>query len=215
MANSSISATEGSGKNIATYSFSESTTKELQRVSINNSSGTEVGTAASPLGANISQVNSTTIDSNSGNKSAGTLRVVIATDQPALSNKLLVTPDAGSTVNLVPATSGGLSVFHLASAGSTNATNVKASAGQLYGYMISNTSAAYSYLAFHNTAGTPTAGASIFFKIGIPSGGAANVSFEQGLAFGTGIGITTVTGAADSNNTAVAANDLIINLWYK
>lgn len=35
-------------------------------------------------------------DTNSGNKSAGTLRVVIATDQPALSNKLLVTPDLPS-----------------------------------------------------------------------------------------------------------------------
>lgn len=36
----------------------------------------------------------TTIDTNSGSKSASTLRVVLATDQPALSNKLLVTPDA-------------------------------------------------------------------------------------------------------------------------
>jgi hypothetical protein len=36
----------------------------------------------------------TTIDVNSGNKSASTLRVVIATDQPALTNKLLVTPDS-------------------------------------------------------------------------------------------------------------------------
>lgn len=35
-------------------------------------------------------------DTNSGSKSAGTLRVVIATDQPALSNKLLVTPDLPS-----------------------------------------------------------------------------------------------------------------------
>lgn len=36
----------------------------------------------------------TTIDVNSGSKSAGTQRVVIATDQPALTNKLLVTPDS-------------------------------------------------------------------------------------------------------------------------
>ncbi len=35
-----------------------------------------------------------TIDTNSGNKSASTLRVVLATDQPALTNKLLVTPDS-------------------------------------------------------------------------------------------------------------------------
>ncbi len=36
----------------------------------------------------------TAADGNSGNKSAQTQRVVIATDQPALTNKLLVTPDS-------------------------------------------------------------------------------------------------------------------------
>lgn len=36
----------------------------------------------------------TTVDTNSGNKGASTLRVVLATDQPALTAKLLVTPDS-------------------------------------------------------------------------------------------------------------------------
>jgi hypothetical protein len=43
---------------------------------------------------NLSQVAGTTTDTNSGVKSAGTMRVVLATDQPALTNKLLVTPDS-------------------------------------------------------------------------------------------------------------------------
>lgn len=43
---------------------------------------------------NVAQLAGTTTDTNSGTKSAGTLRVVIATDQPALTNKLLVTPDS-------------------------------------------------------------------------------------------------------------------------
>jgi hypothetical protein len=43
---------------------------------------------------NAAQLAGTTTDTNSGNKSAGTLRVVLATDQPALTNKLLVTPDS-------------------------------------------------------------------------------------------------------------------------
>lgn len=50
--------------------------------------------AAGALSDNIAQVAGTTVDSNSGLKSAGTLRVVLATDQPALTNKLLVTPDS-------------------------------------------------------------------------------------------------------------------------
>lgn len=43
---------------------------------------------------NNAQVSGTAIDVNSGTKSAGTMRVVLATDQPALTNKLLVTPDS-------------------------------------------------------------------------------------------------------------------------
>ena len=50
--------------------------------------------------ANLNTLAGTAIDANSGNKSAGTLRVVIATDQPQLTNKLLVTPDANSAVNV-------------------------------------------------------------------------------------------------------------------
>lgn len=49
---------------------------------------------------NLLQLNGTTVDTNSGNKSAGTQRVVIATDQPQFTNKLLVTPDANSAVNV-------------------------------------------------------------------------------------------------------------------
>jgi len=45
---------------------------------------------------NLKKVGGTATDTNSGVKSAGTLRVVIATDQPALTNKLLVTPDLPS-----------------------------------------------------------------------------------------------------------------------
>jgi hypothetical protein len=59
-------------------------------------SGTwNVGTVTS-----LTQFNGNAIDTNSGSKSAGTLRVVLATDQPQLTNKLLVTPDANSAVNI-------------------------------------------------------------------------------------------------------------------
>ena len=53
-----------------------------------------------PIDGNVKQLNGTTVDTNSGVKSAGTLRVVLATDQPQLTNKLLVTPDANSAVNV-------------------------------------------------------------------------------------------------------------------
>lgn len=57
---------------------------------------------------NVAQVAGTATDTNSGTKSAGTIRVVLATDQPALTNKLLVTPDsvalpANQSVNMAQA----------------------------------------------------------------------------------------------------------------
>lgn len=57
-------------------------------------SGTVTTTPPSHASTNVDQVNGTTVDTNSGVKSAGTQRVVIATDQPSLTNKLLVTPDS-------------------------------------------------------------------------------------------------------------------------
>jgi len=46
------------------------------------------------LNDNLTRLAGTAVDVNSGLKSAGTLRVVLATDQPQLTNKLLVTPDS-------------------------------------------------------------------------------------------------------------------------
>lgn len=140
--------------------------------------------------------------------SSGNLRVALGSD-PAVTN-------AGTfAVQIAPSTSGGWSTFHLVSAASTNATSVKASAGQLGGWYIYNSNAAALKIAFHNTAGTPTAGSSVFMSVVIPPTAGANVEFTAGIPFSTGIGITTVTGLADSDATAVAANDLVINLFYK
>jgi hypothetical protein len=47
------------------------------------------------------------------------------------------------------------STFHLVSAATTNATNIKASAGTVNGWYIYNSNANARKVAFHNTAGTP------------------------------------------------------------
>jgi hypothetical protein len=51
--NSSISVTEGSGKNIATYSISETTTKELQRMVASTSAGAEITTFPISIAATV------------------------------------------------------------------------------------------------------------------------------------------------------------------
>lgn len=54
MATSQVSVSEGSGKNIATNSISEdAVTKEINRVALNNSSGTEIGTSANPVKVDV------------------------------------------------------------------------------------------------------------------------------------------------------------------
>ena len=163
-------------------------------------------TLARALKIDYTTIAGTAVDTNSGNKSAGTQRMVVATDQPQLTTPLNVTIQAGA--------SGGDTVYHLVSAATTNATNIKSSAGKVTGWYIYNSNAAARKVAFHDTSGTPTAGSSVYFSLMIPPSSGANVSFPSGIKFASGIGITTVTELADSDSTAVASNDLIINIYY-
>lgn len=57
-------------------------------------SGTVTTSPPANASTNVAQLAGTATSVNSGVKDAGTLRVVLATDQPALTNKLLVTPDS-------------------------------------------------------------------------------------------------------------------------
>lgn len=84
--NSSIAVTEGSGKNIASYSVSETTTKELQRIVLNNSSGTEMGTIANPLvvSATIDTTGlATSAKQDTGNTSLSTLAGIVSSSKAA------------------------------------------------------------------------------------------------------------------------------------
>lgn len=126
-----------------------------------------------------------------------------------------VNSSKGLQVTPIPHTAGGLSLYHLISAATTNANNVKGSAGQLYGWAITNNAASWRYVKIHNNAGTPTAGSGVVMTIGLPPGGGSNISLEMGIAFGTGIAITIVTGIADSDSAAVGASEVNVNLYYK
>lgn len=69
-------------------------------------------------------------------------------------------------------------------------------------------------MKFHNQATSPTAGSGVFLSVGIPPNGTVDFRLEGGIAFSTGIGITTVTGAADADATAVAANDIVGTVFF-
>jgi hypothetical protein len=150
---------------------------------------TQQGTASQ----NVAQLAGTTTDTNSGTKSAGTLRVVLATDQPQLTNKLLVTPDSvalpanqsvnvsqmnGATTSMnagspdsgtqrVVLADGALECV-IVSAASTNSNNCKGSAGQFFGYDLYNTTTTTYYLRLYNTSSAPTCSSSTGFIRSIP-----------------------------------------------
>ncbi len=82
--------------------------------------------------------------------------------------------------------------------GAANATNAKASAGNLFSITAINTNAAARYLFFVNTAGTPTgASASLIMPMLCPSGAQVTLGedfFGQtGINFATGIGLAMMT----------------------
>ena len=111
-------------------------------------------------------------------------------------------------------TASGLSATHVVSAATTNAANIKATAGKVLGWSFANTNAAWRYVKLHNLATAPTAGASVARTIAIPPNGVSNFFSEGGITFATGIGITTVTGAADTDATAVGLNDIVGELLW-
>lgn len=103
---------------------------------------------------------------------------------------------------------------HIISAATTNAAIIKASAGRVVGWSLANTNAAWRYVKLHNLATLPTAGASVSRTIAIPPNGSREVTFEGGIAFTTGIGITTVTGSADSDTAAVGLGDIVGDIYF-
>lgn len=194
-----------------------SLTVDESQVSTDNGGFTDGTTKVWPAGFIFDEVAGTALTENdvaAARIDSKRATIIAIEDATTRGQRLAVSAAGAASAILKPATSGGHTTFHLVSAGTTNATSVKGSAGQLYGWFIYNSNTSARKVAFHNTSGTPTAGASIFFSLVIPPSSGANVFSDIGIAFSSGIGITTVTGIADSDSAAVASNDLVINLFY-
>lgn len=114
-------------------------------------------------------------------------------------------------------TQGGWTPSKTLSAASTNATSLKASAGQVGIIVCTNTNASARFLKFYNKASSPTVGTDTpvltFLIPGNTSGFTINCGC--GFEFTTGIAFALTTGVADADTGAVAANEIIVNLGYK
>lgn len=123
-----------------------------------------------------------------------------------------------------PGTSGGLSGYHLAggSAASTNATNVKSSAGQVYYILAQNPTTSIAYLRVYNTSSSPTCSSSTGvvhdYAIGAANAtGQANgfsLQIPTGEAYATGISFC-LTGALGDTDTTNAPAGVTVDIGYK
>lgn len=138
--------------------------------------------------------------------------VTLSSNTPTLGTGANLAADVG--IQLRANATGAASTAKIVAAASTNAAVVKASAGRVVGWQLQNTTASPVYVKLHNQATTPTAGASVFAPIAIPANGKSEYVSEAGIAFGTGIGITIVTGAADTDSNPVAANAVIGSIHF-
>ena len=111
---------------------------------------------------------------------------------------------------------GGWTPYSLISDG-TDATNVKASAGQLGWLMVTNLNASPAYIKFYNSASAPTNGSGTpVLRFMIPANANGfTINLGAGAYFDTGIGFTLVTGITDASSTNVAASEVLVNLGYK
>mgnify|MGYP007100084762 FL=1 len=148
---------------------------------------------------------------------------VITMPTTAVSQSGTWTVQPGNTANTTPwlttptpATSGGLSIYRSIDLDETE-EEVKATAGQLFGWYLYNAAATARYLKFYNaTAVNTTVGTTTpVLTIPVAAGAAANVEFSNGIAFGTAISAAVTTGLADNDTGAPGANEFIINILYK
>lgn len=117
-------------------------------------------------------------------------------------------------------TTGGESSLSALSTAAVYTAEVKGSAGQIYSVDIFNKGAAAVYARLYDQTGAPGTGdaANIIWR-GIVPGNTAGAGFirtwPKGKSCATGIGIRVSGAIADNDATALAANEVTINVGYK
>lgn len=131
--------------------------------------------------------------------------------------RVSVANDSTGQVNIATRTTGGPTRARVQSAATVNETSVKGSAGQVYAIHVANNHATNkAYLKLYNKATAPTAGTDVPVATHlIPASGARDIPVSYGDAFATGIGYAITGGAADSDTTAVAADQVTGILLYQ
>lgn len=135
-------------------------------------------------------------------------------------NQLPVTV-TGGTVSVSSAALGastsvtGTLISKVNAAATTNATLVKATAARVYGYHLSNTTAAWKFVRLYNMTTAPTVGTSVpALIIPIAPNMTAVVDRSAPIAFATGLSYSITGAGTDLDATAVALGDVVGHILY-
>lgn len=118
-----------------------------------------------------------------------------------------------------PGTTNGCTPYHLLSTASTNATNIKPTAGTLCSVVVINpTSTVYDLRFYDSAAAPPTCSSATGVVLNLPvpastTGSGFVIPWHHGQKFVSGIGFCLTGAVADNDNTAAAAG-VAINLGY-
>lgn len=127
-------------------------------------------------------------------------------------------------VMTVPYASGGCSIFRSIDLDESE-EEVKATAGQVYGVVFTNTATSTRFLKFYDATaasvvvGTASPPSVPVITIGLPGNASDDVSgvimFPYPIAFDTAITVAATTAVADTDTGAPGANEVIVNIFYK
>ena len=167
------------------------------KVAIQEDNTTGLATAANQTAANSTF---TSIAASMSSSASSENTIANAVSGGKMQVQASVTPSGGSTP------------YHNLSAATTNATNVKSAACQMYGYSISNTNASTRYVKFYDKTTAPSVGTDTpKHTVQIPGNGTVIRAIPEGMKFVNGFGWATTVNVADTDSTAVGANDLVID----
>jgi hypothetical protein len=113
------------------------------------------------------------------------------------------------------ATANGATASRVNAAATTNATSLKATAGQLYTIDVFNAAAYNVFLKLYNKASAPTVGTDTpVMTIPIQAGGGYSKTWPMGLPFSTGIAYAITKLQPDTDTTVLVAGDLTGNTTW-
>ena len=181
---------------------------------------TQVQVTALPVGGNtVANSTPVTLASDQAAISTADSRLPSTLGQKTSANSLAVVIASDNTVSVASspsATVGTTTFHHLISAATTNATSVKATAGNVGVISVGNNATSKRFFKLYNKASAPTVGTDTpIMTVMLPPGETISVPVgPYGLALNAGIAYAIVQNIAVSDATAVAVNDVCVHIAY-